>query len=160
MRSPESLIDRIVEAAVIRAVVGQRGVLRGLGDSALLGAVGAFFPLTTAKVLAQEARGTLERKELKIGFLPVACATPLLVADRMGFYALQGLKTTLVKTPGWALVRDMVLNRQYDASLMLAPTVQCRGRWIRLRICCTGCTSASPSPSITSSPSSPWGSRR
>src|SRR6266851_2830442 len=121
MRSPESLIDRIVEAAVIRAVVGQRGVLRGLGDSALLGAVGAFFPLTTAKVLAQEARGTLERKELKIGFLPVACATPLLVADRMGFYALQGLKTTLVKTPGWALVRDMVLNRQYDASLMLAP---------------------------------------
>lgn len=106
---------------MIRAVVGQRGMFRGLGDSALLGAVGAFFPLTTAKVLAQEARGTLEKKELKIGFLPVACATPLLVADRMGFYALQGLKTTLVKTPGWALVRDMVLNRQYDASLMLAP---------------------------------------
>ena len=121
MGPSERLVDRIVEAAVTRAIVGRRGVLRSLGGSALLGAVGSFFPLTTAKVLAQEARGTLERKELRIGFLPAACATPLLVADRMGFYALQGLKVVLVKTPGWALVRDLVLNRQYDASLMPAP---------------------------------------
>ncbi len=62
----ERLVDRIVEAAVTRAVVGRGGVLRELGGSTLLGAIGALFPLTTAKVMAQEVRGALERKQLKI----------------------------------------------------------------------------------------------
>ncbi len=57
----ERLVDRIVEAAVTRAVVGRGGVLRELGGSTLLGAIGALFPLTTAKVMAQEVRGALER---------------------------------------------------------------------------------------------------
>jgi len=119
--SAESLVDRMVEAAVTRALVGRRSVLRGVGGDDLLNAIGAFFPLTTAKVLAHEAGGALEKKELKIGFLPAACAMPILMADPMGFYGLQGLKVVLVKTPGWALIRDMVLNRQYDASHMPAP---------------------------------------
>jgi nitrate/nitrite transport system substrate-binding protein len=117
----ERLVDRIVEAAVTRAVVGPGGVLPGLGGSTLLGAIGALFPLTTAKVLAQEARGTLEKKQIRIGFVPVACAAPILIADPMGFYALQGLDVVLVKTPGWALVRDLVLNHRFDAAHMLAP---------------------------------------
>jgi nitrate/nitrite transport system substrate-binding protein len=117
----ERLVDRLVEAAVTRAVVGGRGVLRGLGEGTLVNAIGAFFPLTTAKVLAQEARGALEKKELKIGFLPITCATPIIMADPMGFYAGQGLKVTVAKTPGWALIRDLVMNRQYDASHMLSP---------------------------------------
>ena len=121
MRPAERLVDRIVEAAVTHAVLGRRPMFRRVGGRAFLGACGAFFPLTTAKVLAQEPRGALEKTELKIGFLPVACATPVLLAHAMGFYALQGLKVVLVKTPGWALVRDLVLNRQYDASPMPAP---------------------------------------
>jgi len=117
----ERFVDRMVEAAVARAVVGRRGVLRGVGGSELLSAIGAFFPVTTAKVLAQEARGALEKKELRIGFVPIACATPVIMAEPMGFYAMQGLQVVLVKTPGWALIRDMVLNRQFDASHMLSP---------------------------------------
>ena len=117
----ERLVDRIVEAAVTRAVVGRGGVLRELGGSTLLGAIGALFPLTTAKVMAQEVRGALEKKQLKIGFVPVTCAAPILIADPMGFYALQGLDVVLVKTPGWALVRDLVLNQKFDAAHMLAP---------------------------------------
>ena len=120
-RSAERLVDRLVEAAVTRAVVESRGSLRGLGGAALLDAIGSFFPLTTAKVLAQEVRGTVEKKQLRIGFVPVACAAPLLIADPMGFYALQGLEVVLVKTPGWALVRDLVLNQKFDAAHMLAP---------------------------------------
>src|SRR3981081_2854654 len=117
----ESIVERIVEAAVTRAVLGRRGVLRGLGGGALLNAIGAFFPLTTAKALAQEKGGPPEKKELKIGFVPITCATPILMADPMGFYARQGLKVTVVKTAGWALIRDKVLNREYDASHMLSP---------------------------------------
>src|SRR5437588_521159 len=87
----ERFVDRMVEAAVARAVVGRRGVLRGVGGSELLSAIGAFFPVTTAKVLAQEARGALEKKELRIGFVPIACATPVIMAEPMGFYAMQAL---------------------------------------------------------------------
>jgi len=43
-------------------------------------------------------RGTLEKKQIRIGFVPVACAAPILIADQ-GFYALQGLDVVLVKTP-------------------------------------------------------------
>jgi len=117
----ERLVDRIVEAAVTRAVVGSRGMFHGLGGSSLLDAVGAFFPLTTAKMLAHEAGGTLERKELKIGFVPIACAAPLLLAEPMGFYALQGLRAVLVKTPGWGLVGDLAVGGQCHASHMPAP---------------------------------------
>ncbi len=117
----ERLVDRIVEAAVTRAVAGGRGMFHGLGGRSLVDAVGAFFPLTTAKVLAHETRGALEKKELKIGFVPVACATPLLLAEPMGFYALQGLKAVLVKAPGWGLVRDLAIGGQCQASHMLAP---------------------------------------
>jgi nitrate/nitrite transport system substrate-binding protein len=117
----ESPVDRMVETAVARAVLGRRGLLRGLGGGALLSAIGSLFPLAAAKALAQEKGGPPEKKELKIGFVPITCATPILMADPMGFYARQGLKVTVVKTAGWALIRDKVLNREYDASHMLSP---------------------------------------
>jgi hypothetical protein len=49
----ERLVDRIVEAAVTRVVAGRRGVLRTFHGGAMLRAIGAFFPLTTAKVALQ-----------------------------------------------------------------------------------------------------------
>src|SRR5216684_5576697 len=39
----------------------------------------------------------------------------------LGFYEKQGLNVTLVKTAGWALIRDKVMNKEYDASHLLAP---------------------------------------
>jgi nitrate/nitrite transport system substrate-binding protein len=35
--------------------------------------------------MAQE-KGPLEKKDLKIGFIPITCASPLLMADPLGFY--------------------------------------------------------------------------
>jgi hypothetical protein len=43
------------------------------------------------------------------------------MADPLGFYKKQGLNVSMVKTAGWALIRDKVLNKEYDASHMLAP---------------------------------------
>jgi hypothetical protein len=55
--SANRIVDRLVEATVVRAVAARRGPLRtAVAGSALLGAMGAFFPLTTAKVLARESR--------------------------------------------------------------------------------------------------------
>ena len=39
----------------------------------------------------------------------------------MGFYARQGLNVDVVKTAGWAVIRDKTLNKEYDAAHMLSP---------------------------------------
>ena len=43
------------------------------------------------------------------------------MADPLGFYEKQGLNVTLDKTAGWALIRDKMINKEYDASHLLAP---------------------------------------
>ena len=70
--------------------------------------------------MAQD-KGKLEKKDVKIGFIPITCATPLIMSAPLGFYEKQGLNVTLVKTAGWALIRDKVMNKEYDASHLLAP---------------------------------------
>jgi nitrate/nitrite transport system substrate-binding protein len=39
----------------------------------------------------------------------------------MGFYTKQGLNVEVVKTAGWAVIRDKTLNKEYDAAHMLSP---------------------------------------
>ncbi|MDB5657218.1 MAG: nitrate transporter substrate-binding protein, partial [Tardiphaga sp.] len=48
-------------------------------------------------------------------------ATPIIMADPLGFYKKQGLNVEVVKTAGWAVIRDKTLNKEYDAAHMLAP---------------------------------------
>jgi nitrate/nitrite transport system substrate-binding protein len=123
--SAESSIERLVEVAVLRSVfpggTTRRELLRSVGAGAVLSSLSSVFPLGAAKALAVESTGPLEKKELAIGFVPITCATPIIMADPMGFYSREGLKVSLVKTAGWALIRDKVLNREYDASHMLSP---------------------------------------
>jgi ABC-type nitrate/sulfonate/bicarbonate transport system substrate-binding protein len=62
-----------------------------------------------------------ERVVLKVGFIPITCATPIIMAHPMGFYAKHGLDVDVVKTAGWAVIRDKTLNKEYDAAHMLSP---------------------------------------
>jgi nitrate/nitrite transport system substrate-binding protein len=39
----------------------------------------------------------------------------------LGFYAKHGLNVEVVKTAGWAVIRDKTINKEYDAAHMLAP---------------------------------------
>ncbi len=120
----ESLNRRTIESAIMRAVFPDDGerrrFLRAVGRSTALAALSGFFPMAALEAMAQE-KGPLEKKDLKIGFIPITCASPLLMADPLGFYKQQGLNVQVIKTAGWALIRDKVLNREYDASHMLAP---------------------------------------
>jgi nitrate/nitrite transport system substrate-binding protein len=43
------------------------------------------------------------------------------MAQPMGFYARHGLDVEVVKTAGWAVIRDKTLNKEYDAAHMLSP---------------------------------------
>ncbi|OGB77441.1 MAG: nitrate ABC transporter substrate-binding protein, partial [Burkholderiales bacterium RIFCSPLOWO2_12_FULL_67_210] len=72
------------------------------------------------QAMAQD-KGALEKTNLKIGFIPITCATPLIMAHPLGFYEKQGLKVEVTKTAGWALIRDKVINKEYDASHFLSP---------------------------------------
>ena len=93
--------------------------LKSVGASTALAAISQFFPLKTATEAFAEA--IPEKKDLKVGFIPITCATPIIMAAPLGFYAKHGLNVEVVKTAGWAVVRDKTINKEYDAAHMLAP---------------------------------------
>jgi nitrate/nitrite transport system substrate-binding protein len=91
-----------------------------VGKGTAMAAIASVLPVASLQAMAQEKR-TLEKTDLKIGFIPITCATPLIMAHPLGFYEKQGLKVEVTKTAGWALMRDKVINKEYDASHFLSP---------------------------------------
>ncbi len=63
----------------------------------------------------------LEKTHLKIGFIPVTCATPIIMSQPLGFYEKYGLKVELVKMQNWEQVRDSAIAGELDAYHMLTP---------------------------------------
>jgi nitrate/nitrite transport system substrate-binding protein len=98
----------------------RRRFLRAVGAGTALSAISTFFPLGAAKEAFAQS-GKLEKQSVKIGFIPITCATPIIMSLPMGFYARQGLNVDVVKTAGWAVIRDKTLNKEYDAAHMLSP---------------------------------------
>src|ERR1700730_5510897 len=117
-------LKRVIESAVMRAVfprdATRRALLRAVGASTALAAISQFLPLPTITDAFAQAAAP-EKKDLKIGFIPITCATPIIMAHPMGFYSKYGLNVEVVKTAGWAVVRDKTVNKEYDAAHMLSP---------------------------------------
>ncbi|MBK1658140.1 CmpA/NrtA family ABC transporter substrate-binding protein [Paracraurococcus ruber] len=113
------------EQAVIRAVFPEdatrRGLLARFGAAAVAGAISQFLPLGAAREALAQPAGAPEKKDLKIGFIPITCATPIIMAHPMGFYGRHGLNVEVIRTAGWAVIRDRSIAREYDAAHMLAP---------------------------------------
>lgn len=120
-----ALEDRAVEGAVMRAIFPhdetRRNFLRAVGAGTAFAAISTLFPLGAAKEAFAEVGGKLEKTKLKVGFIPITCATPIIMAHPLGFYSKQGLDVEVVKTAGWAVVRDKALSKEYDAAHMLSP---------------------------------------
>jgi nitrate/nitrite transport system substrate-binding protein len=124
VESEEKRYEGVVASAVMRKIFPQdaarRAFLKSVGASTALAALGQFFPLKVAtEVFAQG--GAIEKKDLKVGFIPITCATPIIMAKPMGFYEKHGLNVEVIKTAGWAVIRDKTLNKEYDAAHMLSP---------------------------------------
>jgi nitrate/nitrite transport system substrate-binding protein len=122
--SQEAQYSRIIERGIMRALfpdpAGRRAFLKAVGASTAMAAVAQLFPIGSAtEALAQAAKP--EKTDLKVGFIAITCATPIIMAEPMGFYAKQGLNVEVVKTAGWAVIRDKTLNKEYDAAHMLSP---------------------------------------
>lgn len=63
----------------------------------------------------------LEKTDLKIGFIPITCATPIIMSEPLGFYQKYGFNAKVVKMPSWGAVRDSAIAGELDAYHMLAP---------------------------------------
>src|SRR5688572_27172525 len=113
-----------IEATLVKALLPseplRRRFLQAVGAHTARAAIASLLPVAALEAMAQD-KGALEKKDLKIGFISITCATPLLMADPLGFYQQQGLKVQLNKTAGWALIRDKVINKEHDASHFLSP---------------------------------------
>lgn len=121
----DALLGRCVEQAVMKGIFGtdvnRRSFLRAVGSGTALAAISQIFPMGVAKALASETKGALEKTKLNVGFVPITCATPIIMAHPMGFYEKYGLDVDVIKTAGWAVSRDKSLSGEYDAAHMLTP---------------------------------------
>ena len=120
----EAYSQEFIEATLVKALFPQdqerRNFLRAVGKKTAMAAIASVLPVASLQAMAQD-KGPLEKPNLKIGFIPITCATPLIMAHPLGFYSKQGLNVEVTKTAGWALIRDKVLNKEYDASHFLSP---------------------------------------
>jgi nitrate/nitrite transport system substrate-binding protein len=120
----EAYSNAFIEATLVKALFPQepvrRAFIKAVGRNTAMAAIASMFPMAAMQAMAQDKKA-LEKTDLKIGFLPITCATPLVVADPLGFYAKEGLKVSLSRTAGWAVVRDKTLAGEFDAAHMLSP---------------------------------------
>ena len=91
----EVLGGRVVESAVMRALFPQdemrRRFLHVVGAATALSAISTLFPLGVAKeVFAQS--GKPEKSSVKIGFIPITCATPIIMSR--DFTVLKAVRPT------------------------------------------------------------------
>ena len=105
----EAYSNEFIEATLVKAIFPQDAVrrrfLRAVGKGTAMAAIASVLPVASLQAMAQE-KGSLEKKDLKIGFIPITCATPLIMAHPLGFYKQQGLNVEVTKTAGWALIRE------------------------------------------------------
>lgn len=120
----EAYSQEFIQATLVKALFPQdqerRNFLRAVGKKTAMAAIASVLPVASLQAMAQE-KGPLEKPNLKIGFIPITCATPLIMAHPLGFYSKQGLNVEVTKTAGWALIRDKMINKEYDASHFLSP---------------------------------------
>lgn len=137
--SDEEIVNRFVETSIVKSLFNgndmqRRNFIKTVGAGAFKAALLSVIPLgalqscvndTKKKVEAGGATkmgaSKLEKTKLNIGFVPITCATPIIMSKPMGFYEKYGLDVDVIKTAGWAVARDKSLNKEYDASHMLTP---------------------------------------
>jgi len=64
----------------------------------------------------------VEAGRLKLGFIALNDAAPMIVADALGYFAEEGLQAELSRQVSWATMRDKLSVGALDGAHMLAPT--------------------------------------
>ena len=81
-------MGQAVEETVLRAVfphdATRRAMLTTFGAATLLAAIGDVLPLGIAREAFAQTPAAPEKRDLKIGFIAITCATPIIMAEPMG----------------------------------------------------------------------------
>jgi nitrate/nitrite transport system substrate-binding protein len=81
----EAYSNEFIEATLVKAIFPQddmrRRFLKAVGKNTAMAAIASVLPVASMQAMAQE-KGALEKTNLKIGFIPITCATPLIMAHR------------------------------------------------------------------------------
>ncbi len=117
----ERAVVRAIEYAVFGGEAGRRRFIAQVGAGTAAAVLASVFPVTAARALAVEKPGPPEKRDLKVGFIPITCATPIIMAEPMGFYRKHGLDVRVIKASSWAMIRDLSINGETDATHMLSP---------------------------------------
>ena len=122
----EEYFDRTMEQSVVAAVLQAAGptrrqLLAGLGGAALVTLIGEVLPLDKLNAFAADPVGKPEKKDVVVGFIPITCGTPIIMAEPLGFYKKHGLNASVKRAAGWAMIRDWAVNKEVDAAHMLTP---------------------------------------
>ena len=118
----ERTLDQAVTAAVLEAAgPTRRQLLTGLGAATLSALIAELFPLARLKAFAADPVGKPEKTDVSIGFIPITCGTPIIMAEPLGFYKKHGLNASVKRAAGWAMIRDWAVNKEVDAAHMLTP---------------------------------------
>jgi two-component system, oxyanion-binding sensor len=71
---------------------------------------------SSSSVIAPSASGPLEKTHLRLGFVALSDAAPLVAAKLLEFGHAHGLTLELHRQPSWAAVRDKLLSGDLDAA--------------------------------------------
>lgn len=120
-----AVVQRALETSVMQGIFGndlnRRRFLKAVGSSAAFAAINAMIPFNSLQAMVEDAMKNIEKKNLKVGFVPITCATPIIGGHALDFFKKYGLNVEIIKTAGWAVARDKCMNGEYDASHLLAP---------------------------------------
>ncbi len=98
-----------------RTAAGRRRFLKRSGAVALMSLVPDAVR-TTAWAAGSDAP---EKKEVKIGFIPLTDCSSVVMASVMEFDKKYGIKIMPSKEASWAAVRDKLVNGELDAAHVL-----------------------------------------
>lgn len=103
--------------------LSRRHVLKAAGLTlGLAGAAGALGSLSAcAPGPAPTGPGGGTDPALSIGFVPIACSAPLLIADAEDLFTRHGVTVQLKKYSGWADLWTAYATRELDVAHMLSP---------------------------------------
>ena len=103
VQTEQSVSQSFMEATMVKALFPvdsvRRGFLKAVGANTARAAIASLFPLGALEAMAQD-KGPLEKKDLKLGFIPITCASPLIMADPLGFYKVQHAQLFAALLPG------------------------------------------------------------
>ena len=124
-KNQEEVMANLAKSAILKGLFGtnmnRRNFLQAVGSTTAAAAIASVLPIDKAIANILEANGPLEKTSLNVGFVPITCATPIIMAHPLGFYERYGLDVEVIKTAGWAVSRDKSLSGEYDAAHMLTP---------------------------------------